>query len=130
MDAVALSHPAGASPDEVLCELVLCRVSPAMREAMGADDGAVLEYVKSTFLGTARAGEGSAERELLGVPSVGQTLATRIPRPGRLEVHLVALADGARLAVAVRSYEDAPPDLGDGVMATLASSLAESATDD
>jgi hypothetical protein len=130
MGAVALSHPPDAGPGEVACEIVLCHMPAAMREAMGGEDGSLLEYAKSTFLGTSRPAEGSVERVILGAPSTGQTLSSKIPRPGRLEVHLVPLADGARLAVAVRTFGDASADLGETVMATLAGSLAEEATDD
>jgi len=125
LDAVALSHPPGAAPAEVTCEIVLCRMSADMQEAFGGDADALLEYVKSTFLGTAKPGEGTVERTFLGHPSSGQTLTTGIPRPGRLEVHLAPLSDGARLAVAVRSYDGAPAGLADKVMAAVAESLRE-----
>ncbi len=125
LETVALSHPPDAAPGEATCEVVLSRVDAAMRESFGNDDGALLEYVKSTFLGTAKPASGSAQRVILGRPSTGQTLTTGIPRPGRLEVHLVALADGGRLAVAVRSFGDDAAELGERVMTALAESLAE-----
>jgi hypothetical protein len=125
LDAVALSNPPGAAPADVACEIVLCRMSADMEEAFGGDAGALLDYVKATFLATTEPAEGMVERTFVGQPSSGQTLTTAIPRPGRLEVHLVPLADGERLAVAVRSFDGAPAELADTVMATVAESLRD-----
>ena len=127
MDAVALAHPPDVEFAEVTCEIVLCRMSAVMRERMGGDAATMLAYAKSTFLGTAKPAEGTSERTFLGSVSTGEILTTKMPRPARLETHLLPLSDGASLVVSVRTFDAAPEGLADQVMATLAESLTEQA---
>lgn len=124
LDAVALLHPAAAKLADATFSITLVELSAAMQKEMGLDEAGLLDYVKTTFLGTSLPATGHKERTILGRTSKGALLAQTIPRPSRIELHLVPLAGGARLALAFRHDEAMPAAevaaIVEGVCASLA----------
>lgn len=124
LDAVALLHPATATLADARFSITLVELSAAMQKEMGLDEAGLLDYVKTTFLGASQPPTGHKERTILGRASKGALLAQTIPRPSRLELHLIPLEGGARLALAFRHDESLPvaevAAIVEGVCASLA----------
>jgi hypothetical protein len=125
LDAVVFAHPPDAPPAASVCEVFLVRLPVDLVQAMGGDDQQLREYSKTTFLGAAGPAQSRKERVILGAKVSGEILETRIPKPARVEAHLVPLAKGARLFLAVRAHEKMPAPEAEALIAAIAASLAE-----
>jgi len=100
LDAVAITDRPEASHGNALMEVVLVAIPADLREALGNSDSEVVNYVKSTFLGTAKSAEKTVTRTFLGRTVFGELLSSKIPAPREIELYLIPLADGGSMAVA------------------------------
>jgi hypothetical protein len=125
LGAVALVNPPENGLGQGLMEITLVAVPKDMQESMGNDDKEILSYVKSTFLGTAKPAESDSERSFMGQASKGGIQKTTIPKPGELEIHLVALSDGDKVAVGLTRDANAPVEDARRVMDMLARTFKE-----
>ena len=125
LDAVALASPPDSEPGRGRLEITLVAVPKVMQEAMGNNDGDILAYVKSTFLGTAKPAESTVERSFLGQTIKGEAQKLTIPRPGALEVFLITLSDGDKAAVGLSRSSETPPEEAEAVMEMMARTLKE-----
>lgn len=105
LDATSFFFPDKAEFGKEKFEMMLVFLDMNMIESSGMDDGELLQYVKSTYLGTTKKADRNVERKALGKMVQGEWQKTSIPRKATLEIYLVPLKDGSRLAAAFRSYE-------------------------
>jgi len=99
LDAVVLLHPPESGLGKGQMEITLVAVSKDMQESMGNKDTEILSYVKATFLASAKPATKSVERSFLGRKVVGEAQASSIPKKVELELYLIPLTDGDKVAV-------------------------------
>ncbi len=100
LDAVTVSSPPDAAPGKALLEVALVAVSGDMRAGLGDADQAVMDYVKTTFLGVSGGAEKPVQRNFLGRAVSGKSFSSKIPSPRDMELYLVPLSSGDSMAVA------------------------------
>lgn len=125
MDAAAMMHPPESAPGKAQMEITLVGVPKDMAESMGNKEADIMQYVKTTFLGHATPATKKVERSFLGKKVVGEAQATSIPKKGELEVYLIPLSDGDRVALGFVRDTAFPKDKADGVINAVAKSLKE-----
>lgn len=100
LDAVTVSAPPDAAPGKALLEVTLVFVSRDMHESLDNNNSAVMDYVKTTFLGVSGGAEKSVQRNFLGRSVSGKSFSSKIPSPRDMELYLVSLSSGDSMAVA------------------------------
>jgi hypothetical protein len=100
LDAVTVTDPPDAPHGKALMEITLVAIPKDLRESLGNSDSEVLNYVKSTFLGTSRSADKAVERSFLGRAVLGELLSSKIPAPREIEVYLIPLSGRESVAVA------------------------------
>jgi hypothetical protein len=125
LDAAALMHPPESGLGKAQMEITLVGVPKGMAEGLGNKDDKILQYVKTTFLGAATPAAKKVERTFLGKKVAGEAQATSIPKKGELEIYLIPLSDGDKVAVGFVRDAQFPQDKAEGVINTVAQSLKE-----
>jgi hypothetical protein len=125
MDAAAMMHPPESGLGKAQMEITLVGVPKDMAESLGNQDAEILNYVKATFLGDATPATKSVERSFLGKKVVGQAQVTSIPKKGELELYLIPLSDGDKVAVGFTRDAGFPKEKADSVIAKVAQSFKE-----
>ena len=125
LDAVALTHPPDCALGKGQMEISLVAVPKDMAESMGNKDAEVMSYVKITFLGAATPATKTVERSFLGKKVVGEAQATSIPKKSEMELYLIPLADGDKVAVAFKWDAPFPKEKAAGVITKVAESFKE-----
>ena len=125
MGAVALANPPQAGPGQGGLVITLVAVPKDLQESMGNNPAEVMNYVKSTYLGTAKPAQGARERTFLGQVVKGEVQQMSIPKPGELEVYLVPLSGGDKMAVALTRDQKTPAAEAAKVMDMVAKTFKE-----
>jgi hypothetical protein len=125
LNAAALNHPPESGLGKAQMEITLVGVPKGMAEGLGNKDDEILKYVKTTFLGTAIPAAKKVERTFLGKKVAGEAQSTTIPKKGELEIYLIPLSDGDKVAVGFVRDAQFPQDKAEGVINTVAQSLKE-----
>lgn len=116
LDALRVVHPAAAKAGGEKLSLT----AVAFPKDSGMTDAELLDYVKTTFLGTSDAGR-PVERTFLGKKVKGQALAKKVPAPSRAEVYVVTKKGGDKVVLGFvftpAFGEDAEPAIA-GIAAT------------
>jgi hypothetical protein len=81
--------------------------------------------VKATFLGATTPATKSVERSFLGRKVVGEAQSTSIPKKGELELYLIPLSDGDKLAIAFTRDAAFAKEKADSIISAVAQSLKE-----
>jgi len=126
MGAVALTSPSDSPQGKGNLVITLVYVPKDMQESMGNNPAAVMTYVKSTYLGTAKPAQRAKDITFLGQVVKGEVQAMTIPKPGELEVYLVRLSGGDKVAVALARGQDIPAAEAAKVMGMVAKTFKES----
>jgi hypothetical protein len=106
-------------------EITLVSVPKDMQESMGNKDADILSYVKATFLASTLPATKSVERSFLGRKVVGEAQSSSIPAPGELELYLIPLSDGDKVAVGFKRDNAMPKEKAESVINTVAQSFKE-----
>ncbi len=95
LDALVLVHPKGAKPgaEKMSVTAVLFPGDSGMK------DPELLDYVKTTFLGSTAAGK-PVERTILGRKATGEAIEKKIPSPSHAELYVVGLKKGGKVVLA------------------------------
>jgi hypothetical protein len=117
IDAVTLSSPS--------MEITLVAVAKEMQEAFGNSDGDILEYIKTTLLSVSGPPQATVDRTFLAKNSTGEKYATTIPQPKSLELHLLTLKSGDKLALIISHDNSISEDEAEKVAAMIAATLKE-----
>ncbi|MFH0783062.1 MAG: hypothetical protein V2B20_14090 [Pseudomonadota bacterium] len=125
MDAVALLYPAQSNLGQAQLEISLIALPKEMQESFANNDAEIVNYVKGTFLASTTASEKTAVRTFLGKKVVGEIQATSIPKSSTLEVYLIPLADGDKIAVAFARDASMANDEAEKIIEMVASSFKE-----
>jgi hypothetical protein len=125
LDAVVLLNPPESELGKGRLEITLVGVPKDMLESMGNDEGEVINYVKSTFFGTAEPAESVAEQTFMGQTIKGEYQKTSIPRAGDINLFLVPLTDGDNVVVGLTRYSDASLDEARDVLDMVAKTFRE-----
>jgi hypothetical protein len=125
LDAAALNHPPESGLGKAQMEITLVGVPKGMAESLGNKDAEILNYVKATFLGAATPATKKVERTFFGKKVAGEAQDTTIPKKGELEIYLIPLSDGDKVALGFVRDAQFPKDKADGVIKAVAQSLKE-----
>lgn len=125
MGAVALTSPPQSGPGQGDLVITLVEVPKDLQESMGNNPAEVMNYVKSTHLGTTKPAQGARERTFLGQVVKGEVQQMAIPKPGELEVYMVSLPGGDKVAVALTRDQKIPADVAAKVMEMVAKTFKE-----
>jgi len=125
LDAVALVHPPESGLGRGQMEITLVGVPKDMQESMGNKDAEVLAYVKATFLASTLPATKSVERSFLGKKVVGGAQSVSIPKKGELEIYLVPLSDGDKVAVGFTRDVAMPKEKAESIINMVAQSFKE-----
>jgi hypothetical protein len=117
IDAVTLSSPT--------MEIILVAVTKEMQEAFGNNDGDILEYIKTTFFAVSGPPTATVDRTFLGKKYTGEKHAATIPQPKILEIHLLTLKSGDKLALVMSHGNSLSDDDAEKVAAMIAATLKE-----
>jgi hypothetical protein len=127
LDAVTVTDPPDAPLGKPLMEITLVEISEEMRQSLGGSDTEVLNYVKSTFLGTTKPAEKEVVRTFHRRTVSGELLSTKIPEPREIEVYLIPLSGGESVAVAFCRSHSVPREKFEALVTTAARTFLESA---
>jgi hypothetical protein len=125
LDAVALIHPPDCGLGQGQMEISLVAVPKDMAESMGNKDAEILSYVKTTFLGSATPAAKKMERSFLGKKVAGEAQTTSIPKKSEMELYLVPLADGDKVAVGFKWDAAFPKEKAESIIAKVAATFKE-----
>jgi hypothetical protein len=125
LDAVVLVHPPESGLGKGQMEITLVAVPKDMQESMGNEDAQILSYVKTTFLGSATPATKSVERSFLGRKVVGEAQSSSIPKPVELELYLVPLSDGDKVAVGFKKDVSMLKEKAENIIRTVAETFKE-----
>jgi hypothetical protein len=125
LDAAALVYPPESGLGQGQMEITLVAVPKDMAESLGNQDAEILTYVKTTFLGATAPVSRSVERSFLGKKVAGAAQSTSIPKKGELEIYLIPLSDGDKVAVAFSRDTAFARDKADSIITTVAQSFKE-----
>ncbi len=125
LDATSFFFPDKAESGKEKFEMMLVFLDKEMMESAGMNDEELLQYVKTTYLGSAKKAEKKLERKALGKTLQGEWQKTSIPRKATLEIYLIPLKDGSKLSVAFRSYEGMDEKESEKVIKAFFDTLAE-----
>ena len=123
MGAVFFTHPPNAAPKQAKFEITLVLIKAQQIQAMGMDEAGLLAYVKSTYLGTAKPAEGHKERTINGSPVKGEVLSKKIPKSSSLELYLIPLPDGGKLALGFTACASLAKDEAEKIAGAVAESI-------
>jgi hypothetical protein len=126
LDAVTVTEPPDALHGKALMEVSLVAIPKDLRESLENSDSEVLNYVKSTFLGTSKPADKAVERSFLNSKVSGELLSSKIPAPREIEVYLIPLSGGASVAVAFCRGLSVPREKFESLIETVARSFRES----
>ena len=125
LDAVALVYPPESGLGKGQMEITLVSVPKDMQESFGNKDAEILSYVKATFLASTLPATKSVERSFLGRKVVGEAQSSSIPKPGEMELYLIPLSDGDKVAVGFKRDSSMPKEKAESIMNTVAQSFKE-----
>ncbi len=125
LDAAALVNPPESGPGQGRLEITLAAVPKDLQESMGNNEKEILAFVKGTFLGTTNSPESNAERSFLGRTCKGDVQKTNLPKPGELEIYLVPLANGDKVAVGLTRDLNTPAEDSRRVLDMVARTFKE-----
>jgi hypothetical protein len=125
LDAVALVHPPESGLGKGQMEITLVAVPKDMQESFGNKDAEILSYVKATFLGSTLPAAKSVERSFLGRKVAGEAQTVSIPKQSELELYLIPLSDGDKVAVGFTRDVAMPKDKAESIINTVAQSFKE-----
>jgi hypothetical protein len=125
LDAVALVHPPESGRGKGQMEITLVAVPKDLQESFGNKDAEVLSYVKGTFLASTLPATKSVERTFLGRKVAGEAQTVSIPKQGELELYLISLSDGDKVAVGFTRDVAMPKDKAESIINTVAQSCKE-----
>lgn len=125
LDAAAMMHPPESGPGKAQMEITLVGVPKDMAASLGNQDAEILNYVKATFLGAATPATRKVERSFMGKKVAGEAQDTTIPKQGELEIYLIPLSDGDKVALGFVRDAQFPKDKADSVINAVAQSLKE-----
>lgn len=104
--------------------LSFVKMDVEMQQNMGMPDSELLAYAKSTFIGTTKAAEEYIERKILGQPSKGELITSKIPVPSAIELHFINLPDGCKYLVSVKSEASFPADKLESLISEICDTLS------
>ncbi len=125
VDAVSLLHPPDSGLGKAGMEIVLIAVPKEMQEAFNDNDTEILNYVKTTFLAVNGPAKEKVTRSFLGTKSAGERHTTTIPQSKSIDVYLLTLADGDKVALAFVRGAAMTEDAAERIGALVASTLKE-----
>ncbi|MBU1568175.1 MAG: hypothetical protein KJ630_21445 [Proteobacteria bacterium] len=125
MDAVALLYPAKSKLGQSQLEVTLVALPKEMQESFANNDVEIANYVKGTFLASAKSSEKTTKRTFLGIQAVGEIQSTSIPKSSTLELYLLPLSDGDKIAVAFSKDSAMASDAAEGIIKMIASTFKE-----
>jgi hypothetical protein len=125
MDAVALLHPPDSALGKAQMEIALVGVPKEMQESFGNNDTELMNYLKTTFMATGEPAEKKVERTFLGAKVVGDAQSNTIPKETWLELYLVTLSDGDKIAVGFTRDAAMPQEAAESIVDLAARTFKE-----
>ena len=125
LDAAAMVHPPESGLGKGQMEITLVAVPKDMQESLGNKDAEILTYVKTTFLGATAPAAKPVHRSFLGKKVTGEAQSTSIPKKSELEIYLIPLTDGDKVAVAFSRDTAFAREKADSIITTVAQSFKE-----
>lgn len=125
LDAYSAFYPAGAKPGAKEFEITFVFFSVQMQGDTGFSGREMLDYARSIFLGMGRPANESKTRVLAGKETKGDIDSTSIPHPAQLEIYLLSLTDGRKLALAFKASAAMDKSQAEKIIAAAAQTFAE-----
>ncbi len=123
IDAQQFCYPAKVENQDFSLFVTFVRFDAESQKNMNMSDNELIDYVKSTFLGTAKPAEKIAERIIMGQKSSGQLLKSKIPTPSNIEIHLITLQDSTKFAISFKSNNSVSSEDFEKIIIETTSSL-------
>ncbi len=123
LDALLIVHPKDAKSGVEKMSITAVRFPADAVGAGGMADAELLEYVKTVFLATSRAGT-PVERTFLARKVLGEVSEKSIPKPARVEVYVIPLKTGDKVVLGFVFAPEFAVQAGQ-VIAEVAASLSE-----
>ena len=102
VNAQQFAYPANVEVDNLL-HITFVMFDAESQRNMNMSDAELLNYAKTTFLGTSKPAETTKERQIMKRNSVGEILKTKIPTPSNIEIHLITLPDNTKIVIGFKS---------------------------
>ena len=125
LDAAALVNPPESGPGQGRLEIILVAVPKDLQESMGNNEKEIMAFVKGTFLGATNPAESNVERSFMGQASKGDVQKLSLPKPGELEIYLVPLSNGDKVAVGLTRDLNTPAEDSRRVLDMVARTFKE-----
>jgi hypothetical protein len=90
---------------------------------MKMNDSELINYSKTTFLGTSKAATSKKERTILNKKSEGEVLATKIPVPSDIEIHLITLPNRDKIVIGFKSIKEMPENIRENIISEIFKSI-------
>lgn len=120
LDAIMLSWP---ETECALISMCIVQFSKAMQHDTQMSNAELLQYAKTTFLGTSKIAVETKQRTILGVPSIGEIILSKIPIPSQLEIHFFETSSGTKYCVAFRTHLENEINSPDAIIAAILESI-------
>lgn len=105
LNAFEFTFPADAAIDNTGGYITFVKFDAESIANMGMDDVGLVQYVKSTFLGTSKPAESTKERFILGNVVVGEIVKTKIPAPSSIEIYVLTLQSGEKMVISFKTMQ-------------------------
>ncbi len=102
-DALQFHYPADAQINEAQLIITFVHFNAESLKHMGFNNIELIQYTKTTFLGTAKPASNHVKRRILGEESAGELIHTKIPVDSDIEIHLIGLSDQSKMAIAFKA---------------------------
>jgi len=123
VNAQEFEYPANVEEDKVLLQIIFVKFDAQSQKELKMSDAELLNYAKTTFLGTGKPAENFKERQIIGSKSKGEVLKTKIPTLSNIEIHLITLNNSTKFAIAFKSLSSLNSDELESIILEVTGSL-------
>lgn len=124
MDAYTFSYPDAPGTGGEKFEITLVFMDKDMIDSLNMTENEQYMYVKSVYFGTSDDADKKIERTFMGTKITGEYLECSIPRESTLELFIIPLKNGGKLAAGFKKY-DLDKEASEKIIDEFANSLSE-----
>jgi len=84
-------------------QIVFAKFDSQSQAAMNMSDAELINYAKTSFLGSGKPAQSNKERIILGLPSIGEIISSKIPVPSTIEIHLFSCSSQTKYVLGFKA---------------------------